>query len=282
MNAAALVDYLKYMQSLGYLGFELAHSPFASLGQPEAARAGAPVLRPAPPPKPTAVPQKAAPPPSPAVETPGLFSILDIADATSPTDDMRRKANTVIGRDQIEILRNLYQVFHKCEACALGTTRRNFVFGEGHHDASLMFVGEGPGAEEDASGRPFVGPAGQLLNKIIEAMGMRRDQVFIANVVKCRPPENRTPLPDETATCSPILAKQIETVKPKVIVALGSSALRHFAGPQAGITRMRGRFIEWQGYPVMPTLHPAYLLRNPMAKRDVWSDMQKVLAHIKG
>jgi DNA polymerase len=276
MNTAAVTEYLKYMESLGYWGFELEHSPFASQVE-----APAPAVRLTPPTRPQAV-RKAPPPPSPAAESPGLFSVLDIADATSPTDDMRRKANTVMGRDQAEILRNLYQVFHNCEACALGTTRRRFVFGEGHYNADLMLVGEAPGAEEDQTGRPFVGAAGQLLDKIIEAMGLRREQVFIANVVKCRPPENRMPLSDETATCSPILAKQIETVKPKVIVALGSSALRYFAGPQAAITRMRGHFIEWQGYQVMPTLHPAYLLRNPTAKRDVWADMQKVMARLKG
>lgn len=275
MNTAAVVDYLKYMESLGFSGFALEASPFVKVTQP-----AQPTVRMAPTNRPAVVPKPVSAPP-PAVETPGLFSILDMADATSPTDDMRRKAESVIGRDQVELLRNLYQVFHNCEACALGTTRRNFVFGEGHHNASLMFVGEAPGAEEDVCGRPFVGPAGQLLDKIIEAMKIRRDQVFIANVVKCRPPENRAPLNDETATCSPILAKQIETVKPKVIVALGSSALRYFAGPQASITRMRGQFMEWQGYQVMPTLHPAYLLRNPMAKRDVWSDMQQVLAVIK-
>ena len=190
---------------------------------------------------------------------------------------MRRKAQGVIGRDQVELLRNMYQIFHNCQACALASTRRRFVFGEGHHNAQLMFVGEAPEAQDDISARPFSGPAGELLDKIIEAMKLDRNSVFITQVVKCRPPESRVPLPDETATCSPILDKQIEVVRPRIIVALGSTALRYFTGPSANIQRMRGKFIKWRNHLVMPTYHPAYLLRNPHAKRDVWNDMKQVM-----
>ena len=144
-----------------------------------------------------------------------------------------------------------------------------------------MFVGEGPGADEDLKGEPFVGRAGQLLNKIIESMGMERKDVYIANVVKCRPPENRTPLPDEIATCSPFLFKQILVIRPRVVVCLGTPATQTVLGTRETITRLRGTFHEIDGIRVMPTFHPAYLLRNPAAKREVWDDMKKVMAELK-
>lgn len=167
-----------------------------------------------------------------------------------------------------------------CTRCKLSTTRTNIVFGEGNPKAQLMFVGEGPGENEDLQGRPFVGRAGQLLDKIIEAMGMKRQDVFIANVVKCRPPQNRLPQPDEVATCSPFLFRQIDTIKPKVIVVLGATALKSLVGEDAKITKMRGNFSEYRGVPLMPTFHPAYLLRNPPAKKEVWEDMKKVMSHL--
>jgi DNA polymerase len=143
-----------------------------------------------------------------------------------------------------------------------------------------MFIGEAPGADEDARGEPFVGRAGQLLTKIIEAMGMKRNEVYIANVLKCRPPENRTPLPDETLNCLPYLEKQIELIHPKVIVALGATALRALLDIQIGITKMRGNWYNYRDIPIMPTFHPAYLLRNPPAKKAVWQDMKAVLAKL--
>jgi DNA polymerase len=151
------------------------------------------------------------------------------------------------------------------------------VFGVGNPQAELMFIGEAPGADEDAQGEPFVGRAGQLLTKIIEAMGLSRSEVYIANVLKCRPPENRVPLPEETASCLPYLEKQIETIRPKVIVALGATALRALLDIQIGITKMRGNWYTYRDIPIMPTFHPAYLLRNPPAKREVWEDMKAVL-----
>jgi uracil-DNA glycosylase len=163
-----------------------------------------------------------------------------------------------------------------CRRCKLCEGRTNIVFGVGDPQARLMFVGEGPGRDEDLRGEPFVGRAGQLLTKIIEAMGLAREQVYIANCVKCRPPDNRLPEPDEVATCQPFLRQQIAAIRPKVIVALGSLAAQTLLGTNRGITALRGRFHDAGAYKVMPTFHPAYLLRNPAAKREVWEDMKLV------
>lgn len=167
-----------------------------------------------------------------------------------------------------------------CTRCKLHTGRTNIVFGEGNPNASLMFAGEGPGADEDASGRPFVGAAGQLLDRIIESIGLRREDVYIANVVKCRPPGNRAPERDEATTCQPFLHRQIAAVSPKVIVVLGNTPLESLLGFKGGITRLRGKFHEFRGIPVMPTFHPAYLLRDPSKKRDVWEDIKLVKARL--
>lgn len=168
-----------------------------------------------------------------------------------------------------------------CVKCReLARTRTNVVFGVGNRQAELMFIGEAPGADEDEQGEPFVGRAGQLLTKIIEAMGLKREEVYIANVLKCRPPNNRPPLPDESVNCLPYLRRQIELIQPKVIVALGATAVRSLLHVEIAITKMRGNWYEFQGIPMMPTFHPAYLLRNPPAKREVWQDMQTVLAKL--
>ncbi len=169
-----------------------------------------------------------------------------------------------------------------CTRCVLHTLgRRRVVFGTGNPDADLMFVGEAPGADEDAKGEPFVGRAGQLLTKIIEAIDLTRDDVYIANVIKCRPPNNRTPEPPEVETCSPFLLRQIDIVRPKVIVALGSSAAHMLLGTDAPISRLRGRFHDYRnGIKLMPTFHPAYLLRSSERKRDVWEDMKTVRAFL--
>jgi DNA polymerase len=172
-----------------------------------------------------------------------------------------------------------------CRRCGLCAGRHKIVFGTGNPRARLMFVGEGPGAEEDRMGQPFMGKAGQLLTKIIEAMGYRREDVYIANVVKCRPPENRTPLPDEIATCRPFLLAQIQAVRPTVIIALGGVAASALTGVSEPITALRGKFHTLAGdadYPVMPTYHPAYLLRNPDAKKLVWQDVKAAKAKLAG
>lgn len=164
----------------------------------------------------------------------------------------------------------------QCRACGLCQQRTKTVPGEGPPTPELVFVGEGPGADEDASGRPFVGAAGQLLDKMIGAMGMRRDEVFICNVVKCRPPGNRAPEPEEMAACMPFLEAQLTALKPKVICLLGATPLKALLG-LTGITRLHGQRKEWRGVPVIPSFHPAYLLRNAEAKKPAWEDLKIVL-----
>jgi len=163
-----------------------------------------------------------------------------------------------------------------CQRCKLHEHRKTIVFGEGNPHAKLVFVGEGPGADEDATGRPFVGRAGQLLDKIIVAIGLKREDVYIANIVKCRPPGNRTPERDEVDTCEPFLLRQLAFIRPEVIVALGSPAFQCLLRTREPITRARGEWREWNGVKVMPTFHPAFLLRSPEKKREVWEDMKKV------
>lgn len=166
-----------------------------------------------------------------------------------------------------------------CTRCKLAHQGRSqIVFGVGNPQAEVMFIGEGPGAEEDRRGEPFVGAAGQLLTKIIEGgMGLRRGEVYIANVVKCRPPGNRDPEPDEVAACEPFVQAQVRVIQPKVIVALGKHASHMLLGVTTPITRLRGKWTEYRGIPLMPTYHPAFLLRNPAEKRAVWEDIQEVL-----
>lgn len=166
-----------------------------------------------------------------------------------------------------------------CQKCPLATQgRKQVVFGSGNAEAKLMFIGEGPGRDEDIQGLPFVGRAGQLLNKIIEAMGMKREDVYISNAVKCRPPGNRTPLPLEVDTCKNLLLfKEIDIIQPKIICTLGSPATKALLGEHIKISQARGIFAEFKGIPVMPTYHPAYLLRNPVEKRTVWEDMKKIM-----
>ena len=164
-----------------------------------------------------------------------------------------------------------------CNRCLLGSRKKNLVFGRGNPDARLMFIGEAPGFEEDAMGIPFVGVSGQLLSKMIEGMGLSRDDVYIANILKCRPTENRNPLPEEINACFPFLERQIMAVKPDVICTLGAFATQALLGKPEGVSRLRGRFHEYRSIPVMPTFHPAYLLRNPGSKREAWEDLKKIM-----
>ena len=164
----------------------------------------------------------------------------------------------------------------ECTRCKLHEHRNKIVFGEGNPQAKIVFIGEGPGADEDTTGRPFVGRAGQLLDKIIQAIGLKRDDVYISNVVKCRPPGNRTPERDEVATCEQFLFRQLALIRPQVIVALGSPAFQCLLRTKETITRARGEWRDWNGIKVMPTFHPAYLLRSPDKKREAWDDMKKV------
>jgi DNA polymerase len=195
--------------------------------------------------------------------TPSAPSLFDDAPTTAPSDDTLERIREDIG---------------ECTRCKLHEGRTKIVFGEGNAKAELMFVGEGPGADEDATGRPFVGAAGKLLDRIIEAIGLKRDDVYIANVVKCRPPGNRKPEKDETSTCQQFLFCQIEVIRPKIIVALGNTPVESLLGLKIGITKARGEFYDYHGIKLMPTFHPAYLLRDPTKKREVWEDMKKVRA----
>jgi uracil-DNA glycosylase len=168
----------------------------------------------------------------------------------------------------------------ECILCKLHRGRHTIVFGVGSPQARLMFVGEAPGEDEDLKGEPFVGKAGQLLTKMIEAMGLRREDVYICNTVKCRPPNNRNPEPDELAACEPFLKGQLAAVKPEVIVTLGKFAAQALLREQTPITRLRGQWREYEGIPVMPTFHPAYLLRSPQEKSKVWDDLQQVMKRL--
>ncbi|MBL0715284.1 MAG: uracil-DNA glycosylase [Desulfosarcina sp.] len=164
-----------------------------------------------------------------------------------------------------------------CRRCRLCDRRRHIVFGAGHPEARLVFVGEGPGRDEDIRGEPFVGAAGELLTRIIQAIKLTRDKVYIANIVKCRPPGNRNPEPEEIKTCLPFLERQLKAINPRFIVALGAVAAQTLLNRRAPISKLRGRFHDYAGIRLLPTYHPAYLLRNPDRKRDVWEDMQMLM-----
>ncbi|HYN14587.1 MAG TPA: uracil-DNA glycosylase [Terriglobales bacterium] len=183
--------------------------------------------------------------------------------------------------DPAEALRLIKEDLGECTRCVLARLgRKTIVFGEGDPNAELMFVGEGPGADEDEQGRPFVGRAGQLLNKMIEAMGLKREQVYIANVVKCRPPGNRTPEREEIETCSPFLLRQVTVIQPKAIVALGAVAARCLLGLNEPMARLRGRWFDFRGTRLAVTYHPAFLLRDPRQKKETWKDLQMVMEYL--
>ena len=180
-----------------------------------------------------------------------------------------------------ERLQLIRQELGDCTRCKLHEKRHTLVYGVGNPNADLMFVGEAPGRDEDLQGIPFVGRAGQLLTKIIESIGLSRDEVYIVNVIKCRPPDNRNPAPDEVRTCEPFLFAQVDAIGPRVIVALGSFAARTLLRTDDAISKMRGRVYDYRGAQLIPTFHPAFLLRSPDRKRDVWEDMKKVRAMLR-
>lgn len=179
----------------------------------------------------------------------------------------------IVGDDRLAVLANSAA---DCTLCRLSEKRQKVVFGEGDPHAAVMFIGEGPGAEEDRTGRPFVGQAGQLLERMLFAIGLRRDQVYITNIVKCRPPGNRDPKEDEVAPCAPYLDQQIELIAPSVLVALGKPASHRLTGTTKPISALRGRWASYKGVPLMPIFHPAYMLRTPSAKREAWEDLKKI------
>ena len=200
-----------------------------------------------------------------------------------PHSENNNIVNTIVP-ERHESLEQIRKNLGDCQRCKLGATRKNLVFGVGYPGARLVFVGEGPGADEDAQGEPFVGDAGKMLNRIIAAMELKREGVYICNVVKCRPPQNRPPESDEVAACSPFLLRQLQSVKPEVIVALGTSAAQALLQTKVPISKLRSKFHDFHGIPLMPTYHPSYLLRSG-GKSDsfwsVWDDMTQVLQLLK-
>jgi len=268
---AKLEAWLRYFDDIGLGAFyrdRIAAAPMSAVSSPPApkqestARAEvpaqpAPLARPAPVPR---VPETAMAkiPALPIVQGPSLFEAVD--------------------RVENDSLERIREDIGDCTRCRLHKQRNHIVFGVGNAKAELVFVGEGPGHDEDVQGIPFVGRAGQLLTQMIDAMGLRREDVYICNVIKCRPPENRTPEKDEIATCSPFLLRQLAVIAPKVIVCLGNIAAQTLLGTHQSISQYRGQWVEFRGSRLLATYHPAYLLRNPNAKGEVWKDLQKVMA----
>ena len=244
-----------------------------AVGTPRAERSAAPVA-----PTSSAPARVAAPPvsaPEPLLAVPSVVQPAAVAPGEVPAATKPAALEPAERQRRLEVLA---EGVRGCTRCALHAGRTQTVFARGTGSSRLCFVGEGPGADEDAQGFPFVGKAGQLLDRMIEAMGFSRDEVYVCNIVKCRPPDNRKPEPEEMASCMPYLREQLELIGPEVIVALGATAVQGLFGTSEGITRLRGRWKLYGGrIPVMPTFHPAFLLRNPPAKRDVWEDLQAVL-----
>lgn len=296
--ASQVADYVQYLKDMGiqYLGHAELSAPahassteqseqLASAESPPDLALDRPKTQPGPATTISSIPprererQTTISQPEPDIN---LFGEVMTVKGESPVADFKEK----VGPYNIPVLERLPAAatldairddIGDCKRCKLCEHRTKIVFGEGNPKARLMFVGEGPGADEDVTGRPFVGRAGKLLDKVIESIGFRRQDVYIANVVKCRPPENRTPERDEVAICEPFLFRQIAVIRPSVIVALGAPALQClFGNPRDAITRVRGEWRDWNGIKVMATFHPAYLLRSPDKKRETWEDMKKV------
>ena len=220
-----------------------------------------------------------------------LFGLDDIMAQENKLNCIKQESNmlnsNVIldnGLSKQEQLDKLKVSFTDCDKCGLAATRTNIVFGNGNADTRLMFIGEGPGADEDAQGLPFVGRSGKLLTKMINAMGLSRDDVYIANIVKCRPPNNRNPLAEEAQACIGYLRSQIQIINPEIIVCLGSVSLNFLLQPEGKIkleiSKLRGKWQNFYGYKVLPTFHPSYLLRNPSKKREAWYDLQVVMKEL--
>jgi uracil-DNA glycosylase len=253
VDPRALAQHLRFYQELGVAGISRDASWRRRAEPPPAGSDAAAVLEPAPVGAADDAPEEATAP------------------AMAPATPMMLVRSA-------EALASIRVELGECTRCGLHTQgRKQIVFGVGNPAADIMFVGEAPGADEDVQGVPFVGRAGQLLTKMIEAMGLSRDEVYIANVLKCRPPNNRDPQPDEVASCEPFLFQQIASIQPKVIVALGAFAARTLLKTQDPISRLRGRVFEYRGASLIPTFHPSFLLRSPGYKREAWDDLKKAL-----
>jgi uracil-DNA glycosylase family 4 len=282
-------DWLRYGEDLGLAPYYRDRAPLHAIAEAasasveshsvatsSAASAAIPaVMAAAAPGRAPAAPINVAPQKSPAtsaIKTPPPAPAATILPAAAPS------LFEAMDRIEGDTLARIREDIGDCTRCKLHKGRTKIVFGTGNPNADLMFVGEGPGRDEDLSGEPFVGRAGKLLTDMIKAMGLQREDVYIANVVKCRPPENRLPEKDEISTCSPYLMRQIDAIKPKVICTLGSCSAQTLLQTAQGISKLRGEWFDFRGAKLMPTYHPAYLLRNPAAKPEVWKDLQKVMA----
>jgi DNA polymerase len=255
--------YINHLQQLGVVGVGKNSKTFARLQPAEMLNAPEPALREVI--EPIVRAQATAPTTTTAVDS--LFGELAVeGERLCPSG---------------ETFEDIHQEIGDCTRCPLHLRRTNVVHTEGNRKARLMFVGEAPGADEDIQSRPFVGRAGQLLTKIIEAIGLKREEVLIGNVNRCRPPGNRPPTFEEASMCKPFLEREIAIVQPEVIVTLGNTALQNLVGAKQGISKLRGTFQDYKGINVMPTYHPAYLLRDPSKKREVWEDLKKVRDHLE-
>lgn len=206
---------------------------------------------------------------------------FDVLPLGQPRPVLPKPKKPLNSKEKETALRELREEIGECTGCKLSAGRKNIVFGEGSPDARLMFIGEAPGRDEDIEGRPFVGRAGELLTRLIERLGLSRQDVYIGNILKCRPPSNRDPEDDEIENCMPIIRRQIRIISPSVIISLGRVSAQTLIDTKAPISKLRGNFHSYEGIPLMPTFHPAYLLRNPKEKWTVWDDAQMALARIK-
>jgi DNA polymerase len=303
-------DASEYVSYLRELGIDVVEESTLTL-QTQAAVSGAEKLKPVP----TATTENAALQrnaqastrlDSPPRSTPATPSLSGVASTSSEQTDMAKRTSpkkpkelespppmdTLFGeitpKDEASLPRadetfeDIWNDIGECVRCPLHAGRTHIVNTDGNRNARLMFVGEAPGANEDMQARPFVGRAGELLNKIIEAIGMKREDILIGNVNRCRPPENRTPTIQEAKTCKPFLLREIAIAQPEVIVVLGNTAMKNLLDAKEGITKLRGTFQDYKGIKVMPTFHPAYLLRDPSKKRETWEDMKKVRDYLDG
>lgn len=283
-SKARLRLYLRGERALGLNSVPALSEPFSEEPeQPQEQPSVAPGVRPE-------RPQPRLPVKSPAQQSPvktlfagdpqeglaaeGLLQLPTVDAFSAPSLSSEEKRERLVAMAEKEV--------RGCTKCRLCETRTHTVFGEGDPDAKIFFIGEGPGETEDQTGRPFVGRAGELLNKMIAGMGLKREQVYIANIVKCRPPGNRVPAPDEVATCTPYLERQLEVIRPRVIVTLGLPATQYMLQTKNSMGRMRGQWHEWRGIKLMPTYHPAYVLRNQTyeTRAAVWDDLKKVMAEV--
>jgi len=282
-NAAALLELLReakeQVQFLGELGVE-------SIGLTTSVKASEPVVTatpmatvPKPPLKPKPLP--ALPSPTGASQSWGQTPKNVASGAGAPPESALFNRMGSAAPASAETLEQIWQDIGECTRCGLCEGRTQVVNTHGNRRARLMFVGEAPGADEDAQGKPFVGRAGQLLTKMIEAMGIKREDVIIGNVNRCRPPGNRQPTLEEAAICRPFLFREIAVVQPEIIVVMGNTALRNLLEVREGISRVRGKFQDFRGIKVMPTFHPAYLLRDPSKKRETWEDLKQVMDYLQ-